>query len=352
MISMKYLIIPFLAACGFLVSSCRSLCVYSSEDCYPSAAPREWLQDKWDESLSLSGTNTALSVTANRKVDIWVLFGHAHEAHSFTLDTKFLESGGWQAEIFATSGNDIVRHEFKQLGADAKIPFKLGKDDSFAVRFLGRAWPKFNEEWWKDRFNANLKQIRESNGKIDLVFLGDSITHYWDVGEGTDTSTEIVDLRKKYTILSAGYGGDWCQNVLWRVNNGELDGYRAKLVMLTIGTNNFGTDKTPERIVERTREIVEAIHRKQPQATILLLPIFPRGKTYSDTLRKAEDLLMHHTPFHDYVMKYSFNDKMVDKDGNVIQEYFEDSLHPSAKGYELWRREVEPIFSKFAELIK
>lgn len=339
---MKY--IPYILACGLLATSCVSLSGGGSAmSDLPSAAPCEWLQGKWDETVSLSGTNGQISVTARRRGDVWCVTGRARTAQDYTLATTFLGSGGWQAEIFGGEGKDGVRHEFRQLGADARIPFKLKADETFAVRFLGREWPKFNESWWKDRFNANLKQIGESNGEIDLVFLGDSITHYWDVGEGVDTSTEIVDLRKTYTILSAGYGGDWCQNVLWRVNNGELDGYKAKLVMLTIGTNNFGTDKTAERIVERTRDIVAAIRRKQPQAKILLLPIFPRGRKY--TLDGARELLFA-SKFDENVICFSFNDKMVDKDGNVIQEYFEDGLHPSAAGYTLWRREVEPIFRR------
>lgn len=308
----------------------------------PEAAPWEWSLQSGEEAVMLSGTNDQISVIAQRSGDSWCVVGRAATAQSFALRTKFLGAGGWQAEIYRPGTNGFA-HEFRQLGADAKIDFTLAAGDRFAVRFLGRAWPKFNESWWADRFKANLRQIAESNGEIDLVFLGDSITHYWDVGEGSDTSTEIVELRKKYSILSAGYGGDWCQNVLWRVENGELDGYSAKLVMLTIGTNNFGTDVTPERVVARTREIVAAIRRKQPGAKILLLPIFPRGDSYGGGLKKAEELLFA-SDFDDHVIRFSFNDKMVDADGKVIQDYFEDSLHPSAKGYELWRREVEPIF--------
>ena len=216
----------------------------------------------------------------------------------------------------------------------------LNSNDGFDV---AEAWHHLDQEWWRTRWEKNLAQIKGSKGEIDLVFLGDSITHYWDVGEGSDKSTEIEELKKKYSILSAGYGGDWCQNVLWRVSHGELDGYKAKLVMLTIGTNN--AKDTAEQVVARTREIVKVIREKQPDAKLLLLPVFPRGQGKAGKIARMEQLLFA-SDFDDHVIRFSFNDKMLDKDGKLRQELFEDGLHPSAAGYTLWRREVEPIFRK------
>ena len=216
----------------------------------------------------------------------------------------------------------------------------LNSNDGFDA---AEAWHHLDQEWWRTRWEKNLAQIKGSKGEIDLVFLGDSITHYWDVGEGSDKSTEIEELKKKYSILSAGYGGDWCQNVLWRVSHGELDGYKAKLVMLMIGTNN-GRD-TAEQVVARTREIVKVIREKQPDAKLLLLPVFPRGQGKDGKIARMEQLLFA-SDFDDHVIRFSFNDKMLDKDGKLRQELFEDGLHPSAAGYTLWRQEVEPIFRK------
>ncbi|MBQ6245827.1 MAG: hypothetical protein IJK04_03100 [Kiritimatiellae bacterium] len=91
-----------------------------------------------------------------------------------------------------------------------------------------RKWiPK--AQWWPQRFAEKQKAVEA--GGSSIVFLGDSITHYWDVGEGPDTSTEIVELRKKFSILNCGYGGDQTQHLLWRAKYGELDGYEANLVM-------------------------------------------------------------------------------------------------------------------------
>lgn len=206
------------------------------------------------------------------------------------------------------------------------------------------------DEWWMERFLAHRRQIRESKGEIDLVFMGDSITHYWDVGEGIDTSTEIVDLRKTYSILNCGYGCDTIRNLRWRAEHGELDGYKTKLVMLMIGTNDISVWTPAVDVVRQICEVVEIIHRKQPQAKILLLPIFPRGKCYDDrcyaTVREV-NALMDKVVFGPEVIRFSFSDQLIDEKGVTRAElYDEERVHLMDKGFVIWRKAVEPIFRK------
>jgi beta-glucosidase len=206
-----------------------------------------------------------------------------------------------------------------------------------------------NGNWWYDRLAANRRQIAESGGKIDLVFMGDSITHYWDVGEGPDTSTEIVELRKKFSILNCGYGGDQTQHLLWRAKHGELDGYEAKLVMLLIGTNNSGAGRPPEEIFAAICEIMDVIHAKQPKAIILLLPLFPRGTANSpaNVRNLAVNALIRETAWGDHVIVKDLTGFFHDEKGDTIPELFDDErLHMSDAGFVVWRREVEPIFDE------
>ena len=208
--------------------------------------------------------------------------------------------------------------------------------------------------WWYDRLAANRRQIAESGGKIDLVFMGDSITHYWDVGEGPDTSTEIVELRKKFSILNCGYGGDQTQHLLWRAKHGELDGYEAKLVMLLIGTNNSGAERPPEEVFVAIREIMDVIHAKQPKAKILLLPLFPRGTANSPAnLRNlAVNARIREAAWGDHVIMKDLTGFFHDEKGDTIPELFDDErLHMSNAGFVVWRREVEPIFDNVCQAI-
>ena len=201
--------------------------------------------------------------------------------------------------------------------------------------------------WWFDRLAANRRQIAQSGGAIDLVFMGDSITHYWDIGEGLDTSTEILELRKKFTILNCGYGGDQTQHLLWRAQNGELDGYRAKLVMLLIGTNNSGAGRPSDETFAAIEKIVETIHAKQPGAKVLLLKLFPRGTaTSSAHIRNQEvNALIAARKWEDYVIVMDLTDIFADEAGNARPELFDNEvLHMSDEGFVRWRRAVEPVF--------
>ena len=201
-------------------------------------------------------------------------------------------------------------------------------------------------DWWSRSFEERQKKI-ESSGGSAVVFVGDSITHYWDVGEGPDTSTEIVELRKKFSILNCGYGGDQAQHLLWRAQNGELDGYRAKLVMLLIGTNNSGAGRPPAETFAAIVKIVETIHAKQPGAKILLLKLFPRGTANSPAhIRNQEvNALIAARKWEDYVIVMDLSDIFADEAGNARPELFDNEvLHMSDEGFVRWRRAVEPVF--------
>ena len=87
--------------------------------------------------------------------------------------------------------------------------------------------------WMKrhDSFNARIKQ-----GNVDLLFIGDSITQGWE-GAGKAAWSEKYGKRN---AVNLGIGGDRTQHVLWRLDNGNIDGIKPKLAVLMIGTNNSG----------------------------------------------------------------------------------------------------------------
>ena len=197
-------------------------------------------------------------------------------------------------------------------------------------------------DWWSDRLLEKRNQIADANGEIDLVFFGDSITHFWE-NQGKDS---LEELRKTYSILDIGYGGDRTEHLVWRGENGELDGYKAKCVMLMIGTNN--RNKAPE-IVAGVRRVLDVIVRKQPQAKVLLLPIFPRGANAEDVNRRRnEEVNREIVKFADgkQIIWVDFNAKFLDKKGDT-KWIMPDRLHPSADGYKnVWLPAVLPYFKE------
>src|SRR5439155_25463894 len=108
---------------------------------------------------------------------------------------------------------------------------------------------------------------RDKAGPIGVLFLGDSITEGW---------TKAPHIWEHYYGVfqpaNFGIGGDQTQHVIWRIENGELDGIHPKVVVLMLGTNNTAGN-TAEEIVAADRKIVQMIRSRLSETKVLLLAI-------------------------------------------------------------------------------
>jgi len=194
------------------------------------------------------------------------------------------------------------------------------------------------------RHKDNLTRIAQ--GPIGAVFFGDSITDGW---------RQVPELWKEsfgqYAPANFGISGDRTQHVLWRMLNGELEGYQAKVVVLMIGTNNVSAGDSPEQVLEGIRRILQTLSQKQPQAKVLLLGIFPReqspGKLRQEIQQINEQL---HTLADGQKVRYlDIGDRFVNEDGTISKEIMPDYLHLSKEGYERWAKAIGPVL---AEMVK
>jgi lysophospholipase L1-like esterase len=150
-----------------------------------------------------------------------------------------------------------------------------------------------------------------------------------------------------------GYGGDRTEHVLWRLENGELDGYQPKLLILMIGTNNTGhrpaVQETPQDTADGIKAILELIARKSPSTKVLLLGIFPRGAGPSDAARirnsQVNDLIKAYAD-GTRVTYMDLGPQMLESDGTLSREMMPDLLHPKEKGYGIWARAVLPVIKE------
>jgi len=186
------------------------------------------------------------------------------------------------------------------------------------------------------RHTGFLADIKKMNGVINLVFVGDSITDGW-------RSTGKTLWQKNYApykALNLGISGDRTEHVLWRMKNGELDGYKARLFVIMIGTNNGG-DSAPD-VAAGIEAIVAEIKAKQPQARILLLGIFPRSETADAARNKNDEVNKLVAKLDDKkTLKYlDIGDKFLKPDKSMGKDIMPDFLHPSAKGYDIWAKAI------------
>ncbi len=129
---------------------------------------------------------------------------------------------------------------------------------------------------------------KTKQGKTDVYFEGDSITRRWGA---TDYPELLANWKQNFSGWNAadfGWGADQTQNILWRLENGELDGVNPKVVVLLAGTNNVGNtsvhgdaDVKADNITRGLQAIVRVIQAKAPAATIIVTGVFPRNDNMS-----------------------------------------------------------------------
>lgn len=198
--------------------------------------------------------------------------------------------------------------------------------------------------YWPDRYLEKRNEIADGDGEYDIVMVGDSITHHWERARGREL---FAELKKKYKILNLGYGGDRTEHVAWRMENGELEGYKAKLFTLMIGTNNTGHNKSrPKAIAEGIKRIIGDIREKHPESKIALMPIFPRGAAAGDKLRANNESVNEIIKGYadgQTVLWLDFNAKFLSEDGSLSKDVMYDLLHPTEKGFQIWWSALEPV---------
>ncbi|WP_157262399.1 SGNH/GDSL hydrolase family protein [Pedobacter sp. PACM 27299] len=185
---------------------------------------------------------------------------------------------------------------------------------------------------WETRHNQVLAYTAAHQPK--LVFIGNSITHYWG-GQPAAPHVNGKEAWLKYfgnkNAVNMGFGWDRIENVLWRVNHGELDGFSAQQIVLMIGTNNleFNTD---DEILQGLKTLLKTIRYKQHNAKIVVVGILPR-KGMELRIAKLNPLIARIAAGKD--LKFiDASAVFLNPKKQIDESLFSDGLHPNATGYE------------------
>jgi lysophospholipase L1-like esterase len=194
-----------------------------------------------------------------------------------------------------------------------------------------------------------MQRAKENPGAYDIEFIGDSITQGW-AGTGRNVWQEFYGHRKG---INLGVGGDRTQNVLWRFDQGQLDGIKAKVAVVMIGTNNSNNnDNTEADILEGVTAIVQQIRTRQPDTKIILLGVFPRGPTFNTQRGKILQVNQALARLDDgkNIFYIDIGSQLIENDGSISKAIMPDApaLHPGQAGYKIWAAAIEP---KLKELL-
>lgn len=197
---------------------------------------------------------------------------------------------------------------------------------------------------FRAKHQANLDVARR--GDAEILFMGDSITDFWRNETGQFAGKPVLDRYfSHWKVANFGIAGDTTQGVLYRLQNGEGRGFSPRAVMLMIGTNNTARNTAAE-IAEGVGAVVLQLQKDFPQAKILLLGIFPRGRAADPVRTTIASINTAIAKLHDgsRVHYLDIGSSFLDASGNIPTDIMSDALHPSTKGYEIWAKAViEPL---------
>ena len=216
-------------------------------------------------------------------------------------------------------------------------------------------------DWWQR--HSDVLRIKDSINP-EIVLIGNSITHFW----GGEPKLKYADGKPRipngpkawdslfgnYRVLNLGFGWDRTQNVLWRLDHGELDGLHPRTVIINIGTNN--TSQTQNARMNTAPEIVEGIHAvcmrvrsKVPGAKIILMAVFPREESPAHPRRILINEINKQLEAFANEQKITFvniESKMLTPDGILPREIAGDFCHPTEKGYQIWVDGIRSLISE------
>jgi lysophospholipase L1-like esterase len=197
---------------------------------------------------------------------------------------------------------------------------------------------------------------KTKEGRVDIYFEGDSITRRWDANDYPELQANWNRNFFGWNAADFGWGGDTTQNILWRLENGELDGLNPKIIVLLAGTNNVGSavpeDGEQAEVASITRgigAIVRVMQAKAPGATIILTAIFPRNDEMADmSIIRAINENLSRLADDQKIRYVDINRELADSEGKLFPGMLnaKDKLHPTVRGYQVWADALKPIFSE------
>ena len=196
---------------------------------------------------------------------------------------------------------------------------------------------------WLRQHEAFVDRARD--GKMDLLFIGDSITALWD-------KTAPIVWERYYAPRNPanfGIGGDHTQHILWRLDHGELDGIRPRVVVLMVGTNNV-PHETEDQVFDGVKAVVDRVRARLTESKVLLLGVFPRGldrdpsqaTTAPDPRVPRLNARLAMLDDGESTRYLDVGPSLLNDSGQLVQTIQPDFLHLSRKGYQIWADTMEP----------
>ena len=178
----------------------------------------------------------------------------------------------------------------------------------------------------------------DSGGASNIVFFGDSVFARWDNAAFPGLPVWNASIAP-LSAADFGVDGDRTQNLIWRLQNGELDG-QPRVAVVMVGTNNLLNaqgDETAEETAAGITAVVQTIRTLSPQTRVLLLGLLPRSTPRDPVRSEIEQVNAQISGLQDGIHVFYGNMGAVLErpDGSMPTALMPDGIHPSQAGYQL-----------------
>ncbi|XP_030216414.1 platelet-activating factor acetylhydrolase IB subunit alpha2 isoform X2 [Gadus morhua] len=179
---------------------------------------------------------------------------------------------------------------------------------------------------WMSQHTRFVQECKDA--EPDVLFVGDSmiqLMRHHDIWR---------ELFSPLHALNFGIGGDTTCNVLWRLQNGELDNIKPKVVVLWVGTNNH--QHSAEQVAEGVLAVARLLTSRLPRAKVIIMGLLPRGERPNPLREKnaaVNALLRARLPRPGPVLLLDAGAGLLAPDGSLSQRDMFDYLHLTAAGY-------------------
>lgn len=234
--------------------------------------------------------------------------------------------------------------------------------------------PTQRVEYWQQRqaqIDAALRE-RMTLPAVKLVFLGDSITDFWLLGDDPWVPGQLhgrnvwndtfAGTNPQHMALNLGISGDRLEHVLFRLlprsagGLGHLDApeLQPDFIVLMLGINNTWAPEQPvvASIVAGVRAVLLAAHERKPGARIVLQSVLPtndaaKNRDVVQPINQALAMLAADPAFKAYTTWLDLYPGFVDARGRQLSHLFmKDGLHPAEPGYRVWRDRLVPTLDR------
>jgi beta-glucosidase len=283
----------------------------------------------------------------------------------YVIPARAAQGKGWQhlvvpASCFYREGDDFskITQPFELNGngkgkvAIANITYQMSGKPNVSCpdyKTVSVTPDKLNESWsiswWTERHERSWPR---PNNSARARRWSSSATRSPKAGKRA--ARRLAALLPAAERFRLGFGGDRTENVLWRLQHGEVDGLAPKVAVLMFGTNNTGhRQEDPKTTAAGIKRNIEELQKRLPDTKILLLAIFPRGEKPDDKLRQINDkinTIIAGFADNQKVFFANLNQAFLQPDGTLSRDIMPDLLHPNEKGYEIWAKAMAPELAK------